>query len=405
MLGFLLLTTVLASPEGEPINTELPVEEWIIYSFASIFIVLFAGMMSGLTVGMMSLDELDLEIKLQSGTEFEKKCAKKVIPVINRHHLLLVTLLVANSAAMETLPLLLDSLFSEYIAIILSVTFVLAFGEVLPQALCTGPDQLKIASKLVPIVKCIMFLFSPISYPIAKLLDCVLGEEHGKKFKNDDLKALVSLHEVQDAQNKSGLGIGQVNIIHGAIDLHKEIVRKHMIDISKVYMLRSDVVVNKDVLKEILTKGYSRVPIYRGDNVNNIIGILHIKKLVAVKEGTTIESPRIKLRTPVYAHPNLSVLDLLGIFQEGKGHLALVTEQPEGAAPGKYPILGMITLEDVMELLLKTNIMDEDDYDDSARRQSFENRLTRVNAIKPIRTSSSSSQTGSFRNPSVLESS
>ncbi|OMJ76944.1 hypothetical protein SteCoe_23569 [Stentor coeruleus] len=405
MLNFLLLTTVLASPESEPINTKLPVEEWIIYSFASIFIVLFAGMMSGLTVGMMSLDELDLEIKLQSGTEIEKKCAKKVIPVINRHHLLLVTLLVANSAAMETLPLLLDSLFSEYIAIILSVTFVLAFGEVLPQALCTGPDQLKIASKLVPIVKIIMFLFSPISYPIAKLLDCVLGEEHGKKFKNDDLKALVSLHEVQDAQNKSGLGIGQVNIIHGAIDLHKEIVRKHMIDINKIYMLRSDIVISKDILKEILTKGYSRVPIHRGDNTNNIIGILHIKKLVAVKEGTPIESPRIKLRSPVYVHPNLSVLDLLGIFQEGKGHLALVTEQPEGVAPGKYPILGMITLEDVMELLLKTNIMDEDDYDDTARRQSFENRLTRVNAIKPIRTSSSSSQTGSFRNPSILESS
>jgi metal transporter CNNM len=139
---------------------------------------------------------------------------------------------------------------------------------------------------------------------------------------------------------------------------------------------------DRETLTEILEKGFSRVPIYNGENKNNIIGILHIKKLVSVKEGTPISSPRIKLRPPVFAHPNLSVLDLLGVFQDGKGHMALVTEQPEGVAPGKYPILGIITLEDVMELLLKTDIKDEDDYDANTKRMSFENRLTRVNAIK-----------------------
>jgi metal transporter CNNM len=384
MLIFLLLQLTYGNSEGGAINSALPIEEWIIFSVASLLIVCFAGMMSGLTVGMMSLDELDLEIKLNSGTDQEKAYAKKVIPVVSRHHFLLVTLLVANAAAMETLPLLLDEMFSEYIAIVMSVTFVLGFGEVIPQALCTGPNQLKIASNLVPIVKIVMFIFSPISWPIAKLLDWILGVEHGKKFGNEDLKALVSLHEVQDAQNKSGLGIGQVNIIHGAIDLHKAVVKSHMIPIEKVYMLRSDVIINKETLTEILTKGYSRVPIHNGDNKANIAGILHIKKLVAIKEGTALSSPRIKLRSPVYAHPNISVLDLLSIFQEGKGHMALVSEQPEGAAPGKYPILGIITLEDVMELLLKTEIMDEDDYDKSNRKGSFENRLTRVNAIKTV---------------------
>lgn len=390
MLFFLVVSIVSAGESSsEPIQS-LPLSEWIIFSFASIFIVLFAGMMSGLTVGMMSLDELDLEIKLNSGTALEKAQAKKIIPIINRHHLLLVTLLVANAAAMETLPLLLDNMFNPYIAIILSVTFVLAFGEVIPQALCTGPNQLKIASNLIPIVKFVMFLFFPISYPIAKLLDCLLGEEHGKKFKNDDLKALVSLHEVADSHNKSGLGIGQVNIIHGAIDLQKSVVKSHMIPIGEVYMIRSDAVVNKESLREILNKGYSRVPVYFGESKNNVTGILHIKKLVAVQEGTPLESPRIKLRKPVYVHPNISILDLLGIFQEGKGHMALVSEMPEGGIVGKFPILGVITLEDVMELLLKTEIMDEDDYDQRIRVPSFENRLTRVNAIKTIGSRTSS---------------
>jgi hypothetical protein len=42
---------------------------------------------------------------------------------------LLVTLLLANAAAMEALPIFLDKMVPEWLAIILSVTAVLFFGE------------------------------------------------------------------------------------------------------------------------------------------------------------------------------------------------------------------------------------------------------------------------------------
>jgi metal transporter CNNM len=41
-----------------------------------------------------------------------------------------VTLLLFNALAMEGLPIYLDKIFNEYVAIILSVTFVLFVGEV-----------------------------------------------------------------------------------------------------------------------------------------------------------------------------------------------------------------------------------------------------------------------------------
>ena len=56
------------------------------------------------------------------------------------HHLTLVTLLLANAVAAEALPLFLDKLVPEYLAIVLSVTFVLIFGEIIPSAICTGPQ-------------------------------------------------------------------------------------------------------------------------------------------------------------------------------------------------------------------------------------------------------------------------
>jgi len=62
------------------------------------------------------------------------------LPILENHHWLLVTLLLCNAAAMEALPLFLDKMMPGYLAIIVSVTAVLFFGEVIPQALCTGPN-------------------------------------------------------------------------------------------------------------------------------------------------------------------------------------------------------------------------------------------------------------------------
>jgi len=51
------------------------------------------------------------------------------MPLVKRHHLLLVTLLMANALAMEALPLVLDRMVPSWAAVLLSVTAVLFFGE------------------------------------------------------------------------------------------------------------------------------------------------------------------------------------------------------------------------------------------------------------------------------------
>lgn len=107
------------------------------------------------------------------------------MPILEHHHWLLVTLLLCNAAAMEALPLFLDKMMPGYLAIIVSVTAVLFFGEVIPQALCTGPNQLTIARYSAPMVNVLMYLTCIISYPIAKLLDYFLGEHTIKRFNND----------------------------------------------------------------------------------------------------------------------------------------------------------------------------------------------------------------------------
>lgn len=97
----------------------------------SVFCTLFAGMMSGLTIGLASIDRLSLEVD-SIGNHEVKVMTERIFPVIDRHHWMLVTLLLCNAAAMETLPIFLDKLVTPVEAIVLSVTLVLIFGEIIP---------------------------------------------------------------------------------------------------------------------------------------------------------------------------------------------------------------------------------------------------------------------------------
>lgn len=55
---------------------------WWISAGISVFLVLFAGIMSGLTLGLMSLGLVDLDVLQQSGSEEEKKQASMCILIL-----------------------------------------------------------------------------------------------------------------------------------------------------------------------------------------------------------------------------------------------------------------------------------------------------------------------------------
>ena len=135
----------------------------------SVALVLFAGVASGLTVGLLSFDTLQLSILQMEGSAQDKRRAARIKPLIEQHHFLLCTLLLANAAAMEALPIFLDEIVPSYLAIIISVTAVLMFGEIIPQAVCTGPNKLCVAAGLSYFVRFLMLVEFPIAWPLGKV--------------------------------------------------------------------------------------------------------------------------------------------------------------------------------------------------------------------------------------------
>jgi hypothetical protein len=126
----LLITSLYHVPSSR--RYHFPEVDWFISAFAIFITVCVAGVASGLTVGLFSIDPLKLEVILQDTerAQAEKDNARALQPVLANHHFLLVTLLVVNSAATESMPIFLDSLVPAWAAVMISVTFVLLFGEV-----------------------------------------------------------------------------------------------------------------------------------------------------------------------------------------------------------------------------------------------------------------------------------
>ncbi len=377
-------------------------EEYTFNIIMIVFLTLFAGAMSGLTVGYLSIDDLVLELKSKTGTEVEKEHAEKVLPIISKRHWLLVTLLLCNASAMEALPIFLNRIVDEYAAIAISVSLVLVFGEVLPQAVCTGPSQIKIASFLGPMTLGLMYVTYPLSYPIALFLDWLLGKHSKSRFVNTELKSLIELHTLEALNNMNvlkneehqGLHDEQANLMISAIEIKSRTAIEMMIPIRDVFMIDYNEPIDRFKLNLILDKGYSRIPVY-SDNRNDILGILRIKQLIGLDLTQSLSLRRLglKLKAPLVIDPKTNAMDMLREFRKGKSHMAFITEQVEdfkkklaqggvsesleesflkrdNTKIGKIVILGIVTLEDVLEEMINIDILDEDDYAKTKTKKS-----------------------------------
>ncbi|KAA8527549.1 hypothetical protein F0562_034736 [Nyssa sinensis] len=295
---------------------------WFTYAGISCVLVLFAGIMSGLTLGLMSLGLVELEILQRSGTPTEKKQAAAILPVVQKQHQLLVTLLLCNACAMEALPLYLDKMFNQFLAILLSVTFVLFFGEVIPQAVCTRYG-LAIGANFVWLVRILMIICYPIAYPIGKILDCVLGHNDAL-FRRAQLKALVSIHS-QEAGKGGELTHDETTIISGALDLTEKTAEEAMTPIESTFSLDVNSKLDWEAMGKILARGHSRVPVYSG-NPKNIIGLLLVKSLLTVRAETETPVSAVSIRRIPRVPADMPLYDILNEFQKGSSHMAAVVK-------------------------------------------------------------------------------
>ncbi|XP_054853984.1 metal transporter CNNM4 isoform X2 [Eublepharis macularius] len=344
------------------------------FQIALIFLLLvLSGMFSGLNLGLMALDPMELRIVQNCGTETEKRYARKIEPIRRKGNYLLCSLLLGNVLVNTTLTILLDDLIGSGLgAVIASTSGIVIFGEIVPQAMCSR-HGLAVGANTIVLTKFFMLLTFPLSYPISKILDWVLGQEIGTVYNREKLVEMLKITEPYNDLVKE-----ELNMIQGALELRTKTVEDVMTPLHDCFMINSDAVLDFNTMSEIMESGYTRIPVYEEER-SNIVDILYVKDLAFVDPD---DCTTLKTITKFYNHPVHFVfhdtkLDaMLEEFKKGKSHLAIVQKvNNEGEGDPFYEVLGLVTLEDVIEEIIKSEILDESDmYTDNRSRKRVNNQ-------------------------------
>jgi len=309
-----------------------------------IFLVLLSGLFSGLTLGLLSLDKNELERKIK----LKDKKAKKVYAVRKRGNLLLCTLLLGNVAVNSTLAIFLGNIASGFVAGLTATGLIVIFGEIIPQA-SFSRYALEVGAKTAWLVKIFIFILFPICWPIAWVLDKVLGEEMPTIYSKHELMKIVEEHE---SHKQSDIDEDEQRIIKGALSFSDRTASQIMTPRTVIYALDTKSVLDEKLLKEIKQKGFTRIPIYKKD-VDNIIGILYTKNLIGIRKGVRINKI-FKKHKLIIIDKDFNLDKLLNIFINQRQHMAFIKNEY-----GTFE--GVVTLEDVIEEIIKLEIVDESD--------------------------------------------
>jgi len=158
-----------------------------------------------------------------------------------------------------------------------------------------------------------MYVMYPIAYPTAKLLDAVLGQEMGTTYKKAGLKTLVSLHRTFGTER---LNDDEVTIITAVLDLREKPIGDIMTPMKDVYIMSSEQIMDVNTMNEVLSKGYSRIPIHAAGNKDDFIGMLLVKTLITYDPEQELSVSSFTLATLPETKPTTSALDILNYFQE-----------------------------------------------------------------------------------------
>ncbi|KAG2231429.1 hypothetical protein INT48_009291 [Thamnidium elegans] len=307
-------------------DRNLTAEMYLIRVITVTVLVLTGGFFAGLTLGLMGLDETNLQVMLESGSESEKRNAIRVLDLLSKgKYWVLVTLLLSNVIVNETLPIVLDSIIGGgYLAVLISTALIVVFGEVIPQSICVRYG-LAVGAKCSNIV---LFIIS-----------------------DDDV---------------DGLTEDEVNIIKSVLDLREKLVVDIMTPMEDVFTLSIHCILDEKLVHKILLNGYSRIPIKESDTCFNYIGMLLVKNLISYDSDDKL---------PVSHFP------ICPLPETFSGHMAVVSNNP-----GSYGgALGVITLEDVIEGLIGEEIVDETDVFVDVHKKIRVSRLRKRASSNSIR--------------------
>lgn len=364
--GTLPWVTIAATPPPD----DTPFLPFGVQIFLIVILLFLSGLFSGLNLGLMSLDTTELKIVMAVGTETEQRYARAIMPLRKRGNMLLCTVLLGNVIVNSSLTILLDGVLGSGLFAVLGAAFsIVVIGEIFPQALCTR-HALWVGAHTIWLMRFFMLLTLPVSYPVSLLLDWLLGEEIGAVYQRKQLIKLIQL-----TKENIGLGQSEFAIVTGALTYREKTAGQIMTELADVFMVDLNSKLDYRTMTQITQAGHSRIPVFSGSR-ENIVGLLFVRDLTFVDPT---DSTPLEAVIKHYNHPLEEVYDdtrldeLLDFFRQGRTHMCMVLHiDASGCGDPRRLVVGIVTLEDVIEEIIQAEIFDEKDEAVGARMQALQ---------------------------------
>ena len=320
-----------------------------------IFLLICSALISASEVAFFSLQIKSLE---ESDGDQITPGTLRVISLLKNPKRLLATILVANNFINIAIVLLFTILSKRifiginnpflllFIEIGIITTLILIFGEILPKVYANR-NAYAFSLRMAPIIQfldrfILFWITSPMSRTTA-FLEKKLGDKKNK-ISVDQLSQALELTDDQETTSD------EQRMLEGIVNFGNTDTREVMCPRIDIFALSYQMSL-KEIIPLILSKGFSRIPVY-SEKKDNIKGILYTKDLLPHLNKSDYEWQKL-LKPPIYVPENKKLDDLLKEFQQKKNHLAIVVDEYGGTS-------GLITLEDIMEEIIG-DISDEFD--------------------------------------------
>ena len=225
----------------------------------------------------------------------------------------------------------------------------ITFGEIVPKSI-SKVINLKLSILYSGVIKFLIYLFTPLTFPIAKLAD-LLARLFSKNVVDVSI-AEDDLHEmVDDIENQGSVDEAKASMLN-------ETIKDTRTEAKEVMTPRVDIIAidKNDDIEEIIKEGkifrHSRIPVYE-NTIDNIIGFITVKSLMAKylnQEEINLDELLIE---PLRFPQSKEINDIMRIFKKKKRHFAIIMDEYGG-------VDGILTMEDILEEIVG-EIWDERD--------------------------------------------
>lgn len=240
------------------------------------------------------------------------------------------------------------------VACILSIVIIVIFGESIPRKLGYFNWEKLVTKKAKFIYNC-SILFAPLSFIVEILSKFFIIITGGKDLLNkpsiteEDLIDAVSMSMEEGILNKD-----ESLIIENVMDFRDTYAKDVMTPRTDIIAVSLDSPYD-EIVNIVSEEAFSRMPVYDED-LDDIVGILHVKDLITIPPEDTLRNHQNILKTPVFTFEYKLVGQLFNEMRHKKISVAIVSDEYGGTE-------GMITTEDLIEKIVGA-ISDEYDEED-----------------------------------------